>query len=250
MNIHIQSPQGMCSCNAPGYSNTQPLMQMMMQMMSLMSRLINQFNSGGYAACQAPFGGMAPQSPGMNGFLGGGGPSGFGSGGPGPNTMSPPSSTAPLSRLSDNRDERIRQIVDAAKRTHPNHPHLAKLAAAQALLESGIHTNRPSGLARNHNNLFGIKGRGTAGTANLQTREHLNGRNVTIRDGFARNATLEDSFVQHRNLLTRNRRYQSVVNASSFEEAAVRIRQAGYATAPNYTSALLSVYRTHLARYF
>ena len=264
MNITTLNAAGFSPAQRPAFADSQPFMFMMLQMMAVMSCLMESLNFGGCPACRRPFGGMSAPSPGLSNFLGSGSPNSFQAAGgfgspaqannsfpaPGPNTMSPPTGTAPLARLSDNRNERIQQIVDAAKRTHPNHPHLAKLAAAQALLESGIHTNRPSGLARNHNNLFGIKGRGTAGTAHLRTQEHLNGRNVTIRDGFARNATLEDSFLQHRNLLTRNRRYQSVVNASSFEEAALRIRQAGYATAPNYTSALLSVYRTHLARYF
>lgn len=196
------------------------------------------------------------RSPEMNGqipspgrFLGFGGPAGLTT--PrGLNVMTPPSNSSPLSALSSNREERIRQIVDAAKRTHPNRPHLAKLAAAQALLESGIHSSRVSGLARSHNNLFGIKGRGTAGTVNLRTREVLGGRSVHIRDGFAKNNTIEDSFQQHSRLLTRNSRYRGVLNANSFEEAADQVRRAGYATAPNYTTSLIAVYNRHLRRHF
>lgn len=168
----------------------------------------------------------------------------------GSNTMTPASSTGTIDRLSDNKDERLKQVVDAAKRTFPNQPHLAKLAAAQAVHESGLaSSNGPSGLAKNHNNLFGIKGSGTAGTVNMQTGEHLNGRDVTINAGFAKNATLEDSFQQHKNLLNKSR-YSKVVSSQSFEQAAQEVRAAGYATDPSYTQKLISTYNTHLARFF
>ncbi len=255
-----------------------PMMQMMQMMMGMLmgmmaGQMIQQMMQQGGGQ---PFGQFAPGmnpnfggipgmgggmpgmgGPGMNNFLGNGGMPG----GPGqyqgtyngpnsPNTMSPPSSTGQISELSQNKDERIRQVVDAAKRTYPDQPHMAKLAAAQALLESGIASSRgPSGLARDHNNLFGIKGRGTAGTVNMRTREVYGGQSVSIRDGFAKNATVEDSFQQHKNLMNKSR-YRRVLGSQSFEQAAHEVKQAGYATDPNYSRSLISVYNQHLARYF
>lgn len=212
-------------------------------------------SGGGYAPSFGGNGGGYGPSPNGNygsssgGSYGSGQANGNGSSG-GAQGMSPPSSTGTISSLSENRDERLRQVVDAAKRTYPDQPHMARLAAAQALLESGIASQRgPSGLARNHNNLFGIKGRGTAGTANMRTGEHIGGRNVTINAGFARNNTVEDSFTQHRNLMNRPR-YRSVLQSQSFEQAARAVQSSGYATAPNYASSLISTYNTHLARFF
>lgn len=264
----MNSPFGLAS----GGGN--PMMQMMQMMMGMLmgmmaGQMLQQMmaQGGGQPFGQFPpgmsphFGGMPGMGacmggPGMGNFLGNGGIGGPGqaqgaySGAHGPNTMTPPSSTGQIGALSQNRDERIRQVVDAAKRTYPDQPHMAKLAAAQALLESGIASSRgPSGLARDHNNLFGIKGRGTAGSVNMRTREVYGGQSVTIRDGFAKNATVEDSFQQHKNLMSRSR-YRRVLGSQSFEQAAHEVRQAGYATDPNYSRSLISVYNQHLARYF
>jgi hypothetical protein len=269
-----------------GYGNPmQQMMQMMMGMlMGMMAgQMLAQLMQQGGCNNQ-PFGQFAP---GVNPCFGGGGGGmpmvggngmgnflGCGCGGPqgpwgnqggfgphgqqggayngphGPNTMTPPSSTGQIQQLSSDRNERIQQVVDAAKRTYPDQPHMAKLAAAQALLESGIASQKgPSGLAKNHNNLFGIKGRGTAGTVNMRTGEHFNGRDVTITAGFAKNNTVEDSFQQHKNLMSKPR-YRKVLQSQSFEQAAHEVKAAGYATAPNYSQALRDVYNTHLARYF
>lgn len=266
------SPGGGCGCQ------NQPMLQMMQMMMGMMmgvmagQMLQQMFQQGGGGQ---PFGqfptGMNPNfggggmpmmggfpGTGMGNFLGGnpyggGQPLGAQSGyeGPqGPNTMTPPSSTGTISKLSANRDERVRQVVDAAKRTYPDQPHMAKLAAAQALLESGIASQKgPSGLASRYNNLFGIKGSGTAGSVNMRTGEHFNGRDVKINANFAANRTVEDSFQQHKNLMSKPR-YRKVIASRSFEQAAHEVKAAGYATAPNYSSSLIAVYNQQLARYF
>lgn len=266
---------GMMSPFGPAGGNPmQQMMQMMMGMLmgmmagQMLAQLMQQggFNNqpfGQFAPGVNPAfggGGGVPQlgNNGMGNFLGcgcgragNGYPNAGGYNGPhGPNTMTPPSSTGQIQQLSSDRNERIQQVVDAAKRTYPDKPHMAKLAAAQALLESGIASQKgPSGLAKNHNNLFGIKGSGTAGTVNMRTGEHLNGQNVTITAGFAKNNTVEDSFQQHKNLMSKPR-YRKVMEAQSFEQAAHEVKAAGYATAPNYSQALRDVYNTHLARYF
>ncbi len=261
--------QGPAGFPGQGGIEQQMMMQMMQLMMGMMMTMMGgmlQQNQGGFGApgqfnpLQNPaFGGLggSPGSNGLNSFLGGGGgpgvmggtSGGFGAQPSGPNTMTPPSSSGPLSQLSQNPQERIKQVVDAAKRTYPDQPHMAKLAAAQALLESGLHGNKPSTLASQHNNLFGIKGSGTAGSVNMRTGEHLNGQNVTVNAGFAKNATLEDSFAQHKKLMG-NSRYAGVRSAGSFEQAAGAVRSAGYATDPNYTQKLISIYNSHLKQYF
>ena len=264
MSPGMNSPFGFSGGGNPMMQMMQMMMGMLMGMMAGQMMQQMQQNGGGQPFGQFPsgmnpnFGGMnggfpSMGGPGMGNFLGGPGGANQNQGynGPhGPNTMTPPSSTGQISALSQNKDERIQQVVDAAKRTYPDQPHLAKLAAAQALLESGIASSRgPSGLARDHNNLFGIKGQGTAGSVNMRTREVYNGQSVSIRDGFAKNATVEDSFQQHKNLMNKPR-YRSVVSSQSFEQAAHEVKRSGYATDPNYSRSLISVYNQHLARYF
>ena len=158
-----------------------------------------------------------------------------------------PSSNINLSSLADSRDGRIEQIVAASKAAYPNNPALAKLTASQAILESRLLGN-PSGLARN-NNLFGIKGKGTAGTVNMRTREVYGGKSVYENAGFAKNSTLTDSFKQHRNLLERSR-YKNVWNAKSLPEAAQAVRAAGYATDPRYPQKLINIYNKYLSSHF
>lgn len=275
------APFGMGGGGNPMQQMMQMMMGMMMSMMAgqMMQQMMQQGGGqpfGQFAPGMNPaFGGgampnMGGIGNGMGNFLGGGqpgggygpqgmpgggyGPQGMQGGGyngpQGPNTMSPPSSTGQISSLSPDRNQRIQQVVDAAKRTYPNQPHMAKLAAAQSLLESGIASSKgPSGLAKNYNNLFGIKGSGTAGTVNMRTGEHLNGRNVRINAGFAANKTVEDSFQQHKNLMGKSR-YRKVLAAGSFEQAAYEVRAAGYATDPNYSKSLISVYNSQLAKYF
>lgn len=232
----------------------QQMMMQMMQMMMLMMQMIGGAQgAGGFSPGMNPAFGASPMSGnnGLGGFLGAPGASNGSAGGSinGPNTMTPASGAGELTKFSGDPKERIKQVVEAAKRTYPNQPHMAKLAAAQALLESGLHGSKPSSLALQHNNLFGIKGSGTAGSVNMKTGEHVNGQNITINAGFAKNATLEDSFAQHKKLMG-NSRYSKVLSSGSFEQAAGAVRQAGYATDPSYTQKLIQVYNSQLAQYF
>lgn len=134
-------------------------------------------------------------------------------------------------------------IVAAAHRVHPNNPVMAQLAAAQAVLESGIGTGRVSGLARNHNNLFGIKGSGDNGSVVLPTREVRNGVSAMENAQFAAFSSPEGSLLRHAELMQRPR-YASVGQAQTFEEAARAVQASGYATDPNYAAALIRIQRT------
>ncbi len=136
--------------------------------------------------------------------------------------------------------QNIRNVVQAAVNIYGNDMVRARLAVAQAVLESGL-TGKPSGLAR-HNNFFGIKGSGTAGTVNMMTSEYRGGW-VRESAGFAANATAEDSFRQHAELLRRTR-YRSVMSATSLEDAAYAVQHSGYATDPTYAEKLIAIDRT------
>ncbi|MER2520898.1 MAG: glucosaminidase domain-containing protein [Bdellovibrionales bacterium] len=139
--------------------------------------------------------------------------------------------------LSENRKQRIFQLMNIAKETYPNSPVMQRISIAQAINESGWDVN--SGLAR-QNNLFGIKGKGTAGSVNMGTFEEVHGKNVHIKAGFAANETVEDSFAQHRHLMRRDR-YARVRTAGDFNSAAHGLVSAGYATDSSYAEKLMKI---------
>lgn len=133
----------------------------------------------------------------------------------------------------------VKSIVEAAKAQYPDNPALAQLTASQAILESRL-TGKPSGLASNHNNLFGVKGKGTAGSVSMPTKEFVNGKWIKINAPFAKNSSIQDSFQQHGKLLEKDR-YKNVRNAATFEDASDQIYKAGYATDPTYTRQLREI---------
>lgn len=143
----------------------------------------------------------------------------------------------------------IKSVVDAANQTYGVGTPMAKLAAAQAVHESGMLSGKPSQLASKYNNYFGIKGSGSGGSVELPTNEEINGRMVRMPQGFSRNLSVNDSFAQHRNLMNKPR-YRSVLQSSSLEDAARAVQQNGYATDSRYSSKLMDVYNNHLSPYF
>lgn len=161
----------------------------------------------------------------------------------------------PITTLATDIPTRLQQIVEAANAVYGKNTPLAKLCAAQAVLESRL-LGKPSLLAQLYNNYFGIKvnlktkaNMGTRGYVNLITKEHTNGKWSSPKQPFAWNSTIEDSFTQHKNLLTKPR-YQKVMQAKDFPTAATEIKKAGYATDPAYTASLISIYNKYLKSLF
>lgn len=148
-----------------------------------------------------------------------------------------------MSKKNDN----VVNIVASALATYGNDIEGAKLAAAQAFLESGA---GKSGLTTQYNNYFGIKGKGSAGSANMPTQEGYNGNRVNTNANFRAYNSPQESFADHKKFLETNSRYKNVLNAPTFAEKAAAVKQAGYATDPNYTEKLLNVYNTHLKDLF
>jgi hypothetical protein len=137
----------------------------------------------------------------------------------------------------------IQTAILTAHAVNPDNPVLADLQAAQAILESNL-ANKPSRLALDNNNYFGIKGKGSAGSKTYSTNEEVNGKTVNVKAEFAANETMLDSFRQHSSLI--QRRYKSAANAKTFEEAAIAVTKGGYATDSEYVSKLLAVYEKHV----
>jgi hypothetical protein len=115
----------------------------------------------------------------------------------------------------------------------------ASVTVAQAILESDWGRSR---LARQGNNLFGIKalsGPGPDGVVTMATSEHTPTGDVVVQAPFKAYASLEQSVADHGRFFIVNHRYAAALavggDARAFAQA---IQDAGYATDPNYASKL------------
>ncbi|MGK9038713.1 glycoside hydrolase family 73 protein [Bacillus subtilis] len=118
----------------------------------------------------------------------------------------------------------------------------ASIILGQIMLESGgSNPGGLSGLAYYSKNLFGIKGRGTAGSATMGTTEVYNGKTYHVKDGFAKYNSYQDSIRAHAELLSKPRYASKLKNAKSVEDYAKGIKAGGYATDPNYVNKLLGI---------
>lgn len=153
-----------------------------------------------------------------------------------------PQAPQSMTQQSDN-PLAIPNVVKAAQTVYADNPVLGTVAAAQAILESNL-SGKPSGLAR-QNNLFGIKGKGTAGSSEMMTKEQGADGLYSTKAGFAKNATLEDSYLQHKALMDKPR-YKAVREATTVEEAIDALGKSGYATDKNYAKKLKAIYNQYL----
>lgn len=108
------------------------------------------------------------------------------------------------------------------------------IVLAQAFLESGGDPSKP---------MFGIKAqKGYKGTSKeYSTSEHLNGQDVKIKDRFRTYNTPAEAFDDYANFML-GKRYAKAIGAPTAKDYYTEIKKAGYATAPNYVDALMSVY--------
>ena len=121
----------------------------------------------------------------------------------------------------------------------------ASVTLAQAILETGW-GGSSIGDAKN---LFGIKGTGPAGTTVVNTKECYDGKNyVTIKDGFRKYHSWQESIDDHAKLL-QGSRYASALNNfkqnHNADQYAEGIHKAGYATSPTYASSLKSLMKQY-----
>jgi flagellum-specific peptidoglycan hydrolase FlgJ len=112
----------------------------------------------------------------------------------------------------------------------------ASVTLAQASVETGFGASSIG----NAKNLFGIKGTGPAGSTLVSTREHLNGQDVIIKDKFRKYHTWRESIEDHGKFLQQPRYAKCLANKDNPDQFARELQKAGYATAPNYASALIA----------
>ena len=142
----------------------------------------------------------------------------------------------------------INKIKKGAIANYEKYGILPSVTIAQAVLESNWGR---SGLTKDHNNLFGIKGHNWDGaTANMKTKENYNDH---INSDFRVYASLEDSIKDHGQFLAENKRYErnGLFDGQTYQEQTKALEDAGYSTATNengekiYSSMLMDIIQTY-----
>lgn len=118
----------------------------------------------------------------------------------------------------------------------------ASVTLAQSIIESGW---GKSGLTQKANNMFGIKcsSNWTGQCINMNTGEFGSGGYYVTNSAFRKYDSIESSVSDHSSFFKDNSRYgeAGVLTATSYENQIKAIHKAGYATAPDYSSSIISV---------
>ena len=124
----------------------------------------------------------------------------------------------------------------------------AALQTAQSILESGwgqsVPVDKYSGKVSY--NLFGIKGKGPAGTVTYNTWEVYNGQTYYVDARFRAYNNVEESWTDHKNFLLDSSRYEpftKVMHDST--QGAWALKRSGYATDPQYALKLMRIIKQY-----
>ena len=91
------------------------------------------------------------------------------------------------------------------------------------------------------NNLFGIKGTGSAGSFNSQTWEDYGQGAVTIRDNFRAYHSPAESFLDFATLVMTSSRYKSAMGETTVEGFVGALKRGGYMTDPEYVQKISNI---------
>jgi hypothetical protein len=120
----------------------------------------------------------------------------------------------------------------------------AAIILGQAMLEGGSSLN--SGLVRNANNFFGIKGTGNAGSVYMPTKEQdKNGRVHWENAKFKKYKTPYDSFMDHAALLQKPLYQGYLKNAKTLSDWVQGIHKSPYATDAAYDTKLMGIIKSN-----
>lgn len=135
-----------------------------------------------------------------------------------------------------NKQEIIKQLIPGALATYNKHRILPSVTIAQAILETGWLQHIKG------NNIFGIKWTNGCGfdAQELNTQEWINGIKTRMVCTFRKYDSLEDSMLDHGNLLTFSR-YKEVVNSNNYKEASNNLYKCGYCTDNEYPEKLIDI---------
>lgn len=143
-------------------------------------------------------------------------------------------------------DKFIADILPYAKEVESKYGVPTSVTIGQAIHESAGGTRTPKDLYNGQEsyNLFGVKGEGNAGSVNSWTWESIKGQTVKVIAKFRAYADWGGSLDNYGKLLT-NDRYKNALASNNPYEVVAGIKNAGYATDPNYTSKVTSIMKSY-----
>jgi len=141
------------------------------------------------------------------------------------------------------RETFIKEIAAAAQSVGEKYNVLPSVIIAQACLESA---NGESGLAKKGHNLFGVKGSYKGQSIEMDTREYIKGKWLTVKAKFKKYPSWKESITDlcelYKNGVSWDRNhYKAVIGEKDYKKACQAIQKAGYATDPNYAKKLISI---------
>lgn len=145
--------------------------------------------------------------------------------------------------VNETRQAFITKIAPEAKVLQAQYGVRASISIAQAALESDW---GKSTLASKYNNFFGVKASSGQNSITLQTSEYVNGKWKDVDASFRVYSSWKESMESHAKLLVSGtsenpNRYQAVITASNYENAANALYTGGYATDPDYPTKLIKM---------
>lgn len=137
----------------------------------------------------------------------------------------------------------LADIKEASKQSQLDYNVKPSIMMSQAILESDWGR---SDLAKDYNNLFGIKGFTKGKTVNMQTTEFEKGIEKVKYEDFETFSSQGESIMKHAELLTKGTkedpdRYKKVIEAKDYKDAAIQLQLAGYASDPEYANKLIQI---------
>ena len=119
---------------------------------------------------------------------------------------------------------------------------LPSITAAQAILESGWGRSE---LSTQGNNLFGIKGSYNGQSIWFPTQEWGPNGYYTVNAAFRKYPNWSASVEDHGRFLDENSRYSNLLGERDYQKVARLLQQDGYATDPNYATALINMVNSY-----
>lgn len=146
------------------------------------------------------------------------------------------------------KDKFLGMVSNLAKESWKDTGMSAALQTAQAILETGWGQSVPVDkyTGKFSYNLFGIKGKGTAGSVTSNTWEEYNGTKFRIDADFKAYNNINESWASHKDLLLQKERYgifREVMHDST--QGAWALRRAGYATDSQYPIKLMNLIKRY-----
>lgn len=141
------------------------------------------------------------------------------------------------------KEEFIKVVAPIAQKENKPYGILPSVTIAQACLESDYGQSQ---LAKDYNNLFGVKGTDPNTSRVMTTREFVNGQWETIHGRFQIYDSYEASIHAHTMLFVNGttwnpNQYQHVLNAKDYRSQTKALETDGYATDPSYADKLINI---------